>query len=281
MNMKKLSIVFVSILLILTAGIGWTGETQPKENPVYVIKTTLGDIDVELFQDETPKTVANFIGLAEGTKEFTDAKTDKKVKRPYYNGQIFHRVIQDFMIQGGCPLGNGQGGPGYTFADEINAKALELDKIKAFDPEKGPHRFLMIRSQEDFQRFILMPMFRAMNINSQEELDQRKEELEARMKKLTLKEAYENMGYVYSDNGSVHRPVRGSLAMANAGPNTNGSQFFINLADTDWLIGKHTVFGKVVNGMDVVDKIGAVKVDSQNKPVEDVKIISIQRKASP
>ena len=279
--MRNVILTIGMMLCILTAGIGWAGEKKQKENPVYVIQTTLGDIEVELFQSETPKTVANFIGLAEGTKEFEDSKTGKKEKRPYYDGLIFHRVIQNFMIQGGCPLGNGQGGPGYTFADEIDATALGLDKIKAFDPKKGPHRFLMIRSQEEFQRNILMPLYRVMNINSQEELDQRKKEIDARLDKLTLKEAYENMGYVYSENGSEHPPVRGSLAMANAGPNTNGSQFFINLADTDWLAGKHTVFGKVVKGMDVVDKMGAVKVDSEKKPVKDVKIISIHRKTLP
>jgi cyclophilin family peptidyl-prolyl cis-trans isomerase len=278
--MRNVILTIGMMLCILTAGIGWTGEKKQKENPVYVIQTTLGDIEVELFQSETSKTVANFIGLAEGTKEFEDSKTGEKFKRPYYNGLIVHRVIQNFMIQGGCPLGSGQGGPGYTFADEIDAAALGLDKIKAFDPKKGPHRFLMIRSQEEYQRNILKPLFRAMNIKSQEELDQRKKEVEARLDKLTLKEAYENMGYVYSENGSEHPPVRGSLAMANAGPNTNGSQFFINLADTDWLTGKHTVFGKVVKGMDVVDKIGAAKVDSGQKPVKDVKIISIHRKTS-
>jgi len=268
------------MLCVLAAGIGWTGEKKLKDNPVYVIQTTLGDIEVELFQSETPKTVANFIGLAEGTKEFEDSKTGKKVKRPYYNGLIFHRVIKNFMIQGGCPLGNGRGGPGYTFADEIDATALGLDKMKVFGPQKGLHRFLMIHSQEEYQQNIMTPLFRAMNINSQEEFDQRKKEVETRLDTLTLKEAYENMGYVYSDNGSEHPPVRGSLAMANAGPNTNGSQFFINLVDTDWLTGKHTVFGKVVKGMDVVDKIGAVKVDSGQKPVKDVKIISVHRKTS-
>jgi cyclophilin family peptidyl-prolyl cis-trans isomerase len=268
------------VLCILTSGIGWSGEKKQVENPVYVIQTTLGDIEVELFQNEAPKTVANFIGLAEGSKEFEDIQTGKKVKRPYYDGLIFHRVIKNFMIQGGCPLGNGTGGPGYTFEDEIDAIALGLDKIKAFDPKKGPHRFLMIHNQGEYQRKILMPLFRKMNINSQEELNQRKKEVEARIDKLTLKKAYENMGYVYSENGSKHPPVRGSLAMANAGPNTNGSQFFINLVDTDWLTGRHTVFGKVVKGMDVVDKIGAVKVDSKQKPLEDIKIISIHRKES-
>jgi cyclophilin family peptidyl-prolyl cis-trans isomerase len=279
--MRNIILTVGIMLCILTAGIGWTAEKKQKENPVYVIQTTIGDIEVELFQDEAPKTVANFIGLAEGTKEFEDSKTHKKVKRPFYDGLIFHRVIKNFMIQGGCPLGNGRGGPGYVFDDEIDAKALGLDKIKAFDPKNGPHRYLMIRSEEEFQRNLLAPLFRKMNINSQKELDQRKDEFQARLKKLTLKEAYENMGYVYSENGSKHSPVRGSLAMANAGPNTNGSQFFINLTNTEWLAGKHTVFGKVVNGMDVVDKIGDVKVDSQSKPVQDVKIISIHRKTSP
>jgi cyclophilin family peptidyl-prolyl cis-trans isomerase len=278
--MRNLILALGMVLFLLASGIGWTGEKKQNENPVYVIQTTLGDIEVELFQSETSKTVANFIGLAEGTKEFEDSKTGKKVKRPFYDGLIFHRVIKNFMIQGGCPLGNGRGGPGYTFADEIDAKALGLDKIKAIDPQKGPNPYLMIRSKEEYQRTILMPLFRKMNINSQEELDKRKKELQTKLDTLTLKEAYENMGYVYSENGSKHPPVRGSLAMANAGPNTNGSQFFINLVDTDWLTGKHTVFGKVVMGMDVVDKIGAVKVDSGQKPLKDVKIISIHRKTS-
>jgi cyclophilin family peptidyl-prolyl cis-trans isomerase len=278
--MKNLVLALTMLLVLLASGIGWTGERKQSENPVYVIQTTLGDIEVELFQSETPKTVANFIGLAEGTKEFEDIKTGKKVKRPFYDGLIFHRVIKNFMIQGGCPLGNGRGGPGYTFADEIDAKALGLDKIKAIDPQKGPNPYLMIRSKEDYQRNVLMPLFRKMNINSQEELDKRKKEVQARLDSLTLKEAYENMGYVYSENGSKHPPVRGSLAMANAGPNTNGSQFFINLVDTDWLTGRHTVFGKVVKGMDVVDRIGSVEVDSRQKPVKDVTIISIHRKTS-
>ena len=278
--MRNIILTGIMMLCILTAGIGWTAEKKQKENPVYVIQTTFGDIEVELFQDEAPKTVANFIGLAEGTKEFKDSKTGKTVKRPFYDGLIFHRVIKNFMIQGGCPLGNGQGGPGYVFDDEIDAKALGLDKIKAFDPQKGPHRFLAIRNEQEFQRNLLAPLFQKMNITSQQELDKRKAEFEARLESLTLMEAYENLGYVYSDKGSKHAPVRGALAMANAGPNTNGSQFFINLVDTDWLAGKHTVFGKVVKGMDVVDKIGAVEVDSQNKPVKDVKIISIRRQTS-
>ncbi|MEA1945948.1 MAG: peptidylprolyl isomerase [Thermodesulfobacteriota bacterium] len=278
--MKIASVVFTIMLCILTTDVGETGETNQTENPMCLIQTTVGNIEVELFQNDAPETVANFIGLAEGTKESLDAKTREKVKRPFYDDVIFHRVIKDFMLQAGCPLGNGTGGPGYKFADEINASALGLDKIKAIDPKKGPHSFLMIQNQEEYQRNILMPLFQKMNISSQKEMDEKKEEVKSRLNSLTLKEVYENIGYVYSDKGSPHPLVRGSLAMANAGPNTNGSQFFINLADTDWLTGKHTVFGRVVKGMEVVDKIGMVKVDSRSKPLEKVKIISIRLKTS-
>jgi peptidyl-prolyl cis-trans isomerase A (cyclophilin A) len=278
MIMKKAAFTLVMMLCVLAADYGLSAESSKKENPVYIIKTNFGIIEVELFQNDAPKTVGNFIGLAEGTKGFTDSKNGETVKRPFYNGLIFQRVIKDFMIQGGCPRGDGTGGPGYKFEDEIDAVALGLDKIIAIDPQSGPHPFLMIRSQQDFQRNILMPLFRDMQISSQADLDKRRDEVDQRLKTLTIMDAYENMGYSYSDKGSPYAPVRGSLAMANAGPNTNGSQFFINMVDTDWLTGKHTVFGKVVKGMDVVDKIGNVPVGAGSKPAEDVKIIAIYLK---
>ena len=278
--MQRLFILVLTISIILLnsvdSGAG-KGEEIKSENPVYIIKTSIGDIHVELFADKAPETVNNFIGLAEGTKEFTDPKTAKKVKRPFYDGLIFHRVIKDFMIQGGCPLGNGTGGPGYKFKDEIDAAALGMDKIMAMDKTKGPHPYLMIQSQEDYQRNISGPLFRKMNINSQEELSRRKEELEKILFSMTVKDTLENMGYVYSEKGSPYPPERGCLAMANSGPNTNGSQFFINLINTDWLTSRHTVFGKVVKGQDIVDKIGSVEVGTGNKPVEDVTIISIRK----
>lgn len=153
--------------------------------------TTEGTFTAKLFDKEVPKTVANFVGLADGTKEWTDPKTGQKVKKPFYNGLIFHRVIDGFMLQGGCPLGKGTGGPGYEFADEFHPK---LRHSKA-----------------------------------------------------------------------------GILSMANAGPNTNGSQFFVTLGPTPHLNDKHSVFGEVVQGMDVVTKIGSVKTDRSNdKPLKDV-----------
>lgn len=168
----------------------------PAEPGLYaVIYTSMGNIVCRLFEKDAPKTVANFRGLATGTKTWTDTRTGKKRRTPLYSGTIFHRVIPQFMIQGGDPLGNGMGDPGYTFEDE-------------FSPE---HTF-----------------------------DQ-----------------------------------PGVLAMANSGPNTNGSQFFITVAPAPWLNGKHTIFGQVVSGQDVADRISEVPRDDQDKPLTPVKIIRI------
>ncbi len=158
--------------------------------------TSEGNFTARLFDTETPNTVANFTGLADGTKEWTDPRTGRKVKQPYYNGTIFHRVIDGFMIQGGDPLGQGTGGPGYTFADEFNAR-------------------------------------------------------------------------------SRHSKA-GMLSMANRGPNTNGGQFFITLAATPWLDDKHSVFGEVVEGMDVVKRIGSTPTSKPgDRPVKPITIQSV------
>jgi peptidyl-prolyl cis-trans isomerase A (cyclophilin A) len=162
-----------------------------------VFTTTEGTIKIKLFDQEVPNTVANFVGLAEGTKEFTDPKTGQKTKRPFYDGLVFHRVIEGFMLQGGCPLGTGTGGPGYKFADEFHAK--------------------------------------------------------------------------------LRHTKPGILSMANAGPNTNGSQFFVTLAATPWLDNKHSVFGEVVEGMDVVNKIGAVATSKPgDRPLKPITITSVK-----
>ncbi|MEO8680225.1 MAG: peptidylprolyl isomerase [Vicinamibacterales bacterium] len=158
-------------------------------------KTSEGTFKVKLFDDKAPKTVANFVGLADGTKEWTDPKTRSKVKRPFYNGLIFHRVIDGFMIQGGCPMGNGMGGPGYQFADEFGP-GLKHDKD-------------------------------------------------------------------------------GILSMANSGPNSNGSQFFITLAPTPWLDNKHAIFGEVVEGIDVIRAIGKTRIGAQDRPVKEITVESV------
>ncbi|HWB15047.1 MAG TPA: peptidylprolyl isomerase [Vicinamibacterales bacterium] len=161
--------------------------------------TTLGQFTVELFEQQAPKTVANFVGLAEGSKEWKHPGTGQKHTKPFYDGIVFHRVISGFVIQGGDPLGKGYGGPGYQFEDEFH-RDLRHDRA-------------------------------------------------------------------------------GILSMANAGPNTNGSQFFITLGPTPHLDGRHSIFGAVTSGMDVVEKIGQVKTDRDDRPTTPVVInkITIER----
>ena len=162
--------------------------------------TSEGPFTVRLFDQDAPKTVENFVGLAEGTREWTDPRTNKKVSTPYYDGVIFHRIIKGFMVQTGDPLGQGIGGPGYKFKDE-------------FHP-------------------------------------------------------------------TLRHNKAGILSMANSGPNTNGGQFFITLGPTPHLDDRHSVFGEVVEGMEVVVKIGGTPTASQDRPVKDIAIqtITIERR---
>ncbi len=161
-----------------------------------VFHTSMGKITCELYPEEAPLTVDNFVFLARGSKKWTDPKTGEDVSCPLYDGTVFHRVIPDFMIQGGDPMGTGMGGPGYEFEDEIS----------------GKHRF----------------------------------------------------------------DAPGILAMANAGPDTNGSQFFITVAPTPWLNGRHTIFGRVVSGQDIVEAISMVDRDSGDKPLKPVVLNKVE-----
>jgi peptidyl-prolyl cis-trans isomerase A (cyclophilin A) len=159
--------------------------------PNATFTTSIGTFTVRLMPRHAPATVNNFIELAMGQRRWRDPRTGQDSTQPLYDGTIFHRVIRDFMIQGGDPAGTGRGGPGYEFEDEC--------------PPDGP---------------------------------------------------------------TFDRP--GLLAMANAGPNTNGSQFFVTVVPTPWLTGKHTIFGEVVDGMDVVERISTVATGSADRPREDV-----------
>ena len=187
MKMKKVLCLAASLLLLLLStacaagGQNSNGGDKKMGNRIARFETSKGTFDIELFEDKAPKTTGNFITL---------------VEKGFYNGLIFHRVIDGFMIQGGCPKGDGTGGPGYTIPDE-------------FHPD-------------------------------------------------------------------LRHSGEGILSMANAGPNTGGSQFFITLAKTEWLDGHHAVFGKVIKGMDVVKAIGKVETDPfRDRPYEDVKINKI------
>ena len=202
---KNISWTALTVLLIATSAFSGStparkgkGKTKMTAKTAHtaILKTSMGDITIKLFGEQSPKTVENFVGLATGSKDWKDPKTGKDMKEtPLYNETIFHRVIPGFMIQGGDPTGTGRGDPGYRFADEFNP-SLSFD-----------------------------------------------------------------------------RP--GLLAMANAGPNTNGSQFFITAGPTPHLNNHHTIFGEVTSGMDVIEKIINAPRDGNDRPKEAIKINTV------
>lgn len=261
MKFTQKILLTIAVVLIAGPGIAAADTKELSGNPVAVVDTSLGTIKIELFRHAAPKTVENFIDL---------------VEKDFYTGIIFHRVIEEFMIQTGDPQGDGTGGPGYSFEDEMDAGALGLDEMKALDENGAPHPWLGLRSQDEFNALVLGPLFQEMGIDSQEKLDAKREEFERRLFALTVKDVYENMGYVYQRGLPSYPPKKGYVAMANRGPNTNGSQFFVNLVDTPWLTGKHTVFGKVIDGMNIVENIGSVPTDESSKPLTPVVIESIR-----
>ena len=176
------------------------------------------------------------------------------------------------MIQGGDPLGTGTGGPGFRFADEIDGRALGLNKLRALDLERGQMHPYFEVSWPQFQQRVLM---RGINPT----MPDRQARYDAALKEwngVSLLKAYEALGYQYTD-GLPSQPIkRGTLAMANSGPNTNGSQFFISVRDNDYLNGKHTVFGRVTEGMEVVDAMSSLPTGQGSVPQQPVKIISIR-----
>ncbi len=253
-------------------------QSETLNNPVATIETNKGTITIELWPNIAPMTVENFTGLANGTKEWTDPKTGEKVTRPFYDGLIFHRVINDFMIQGGCPLGDGRGGPGYRFEDEthehgekIKGKIADEDTaLTVFQKVILPYLNAAQGDPEKIDPEIQAIVERVMGAQSGEAI------MEKTVEYFIEKTGYE--GEVYTQ-GRVKAPVGyGTIAMANSGPNTNGSQFFIvtKKGGTPWLDGKHTVFGKVIEGMDVVHEIENSEKGPQDKPVNDITMISVR-----
>lgn len=186
----KNKILLVVVLMIFAATLSAAGRKKTMDKNYAILETSMGQIVCELLDKEAPQTVKNFIGLAKGEIGWMDPKTNEIEKKPLYDGTIFHRVIPDFMIQGGDPMGNGMGGPGYKFDDET-PQTTKFDKP-------------------------------------------------------------------------------GRLAMANSGPNTNGSQFFITVAPTTWLDGRHTIFGNVIKGYDVVVKISLAERDQRDRPLTEI-----------
>ena len=237
-------------------------------NKFITIETNYGNIELELFADIAPKTVSNFIGLAEGSKEWFDNKSNSKVKKPFYNGLIFHRVIKDFMIQGGCPEGTGTGGPGYSFEDECYEEGEPIIG-KISDDNIGLDLFNQIiapylGSNPNPDKEVVEIANKCVELQSVEPL-----------KAKPIEYYLEKTGnHYFNRKGKLKASVDfGTICMANSGPNTNGSQFFIvtKKDGCDWLNGNHTVFGKVIKGMEVVQKIENLPKNQNDKPIESSK----------
>ena len=234
---------------------------EDRLNPLLLISTSQGNIYIELFPNEAPRNVANFMALAEGEVEFIDADTGAEFKPLYFNGMRFHRVITNFIIQTGSGAYHPRGAHADELPDEINADYLGLDRLPVLNPDGSFNRMLNISSKSKFDEIILKPLYRRMNIDGKAELLARQEAVLKQLQEMTVKRAYENQGYSYSNSNPGRGVTRGVVALANTGPDTNAAEFFISLADADWLTGKHTVIGKVVEGMEVADTIGAIPID--------------------
>lgn len=257
-------------------------EKLDPQNPIFLMKTTEGDIYIELFQKDTPQTVENFIGLATGTKTYRNPITLEKETKPFYDGLSFYRIRRGFFIQTGDPIGTGTADLGYTFEDEINATALGLNKLHVFDEKGQLHPHLREDSeyvQKILQQVLLPKWSQSFQIPATLKEEEKKkifdEKVFPHFQSLTFKEFFEACGYQFKDSIPAHAPKRGYLAMANAGPNMNGSRFFINVVDNDWLAGRNTVFGRVIRGLEVADKIAEAEVDNNYKPKKDIRIVSI------
>lgn len=252
-------------------------EMEDLRNPLMLLQTNRGDMVVELFPAQAPQTVANFVALAEGNKPFIDPATGQQVQRPYYDGLLIHRVIRGFMIQGGSITGRSTGDPGFSIEDEINAVSLGLDRMPLIDETGHPNPVLGIRDQAGFSRKVLEPLYADMGIDSEAALEARLGEVDDRLRSMSLMDYYGLLGYDYSRRFQSRAPVSGVIAMAGGGPDTAGAQFFLTLADAPWLAGKHTVFGRVRAGMEILEAISRVPVDVNNRPLESVTILLVRR----
>lgn len=274
----------LAILFSLITATGTHADTasallamENSQNPLIVLSTSQGEIYLELFPGEAPNNVDNFLELAEGEKLFSNPETGEPVQTRYYNGMRFHRVLPGFLIQAGSPAYNPLGVQLELLDDEINADALGLDQISAVNPDGSFAEMLNIESKADFHEHILTPLYSLRNISDVETaLDLQYQTLVV-LNGMSVKAVYENQGYRY--NASLQsRPIeRGVVALANSGPDSNGAEFFISLGDAPWLTGKYTVIGKVVEGQQVMDRIGETAVDAEQFSSRSTLIYSMRR----
>lgn len=246
-------------------------------NPLVLMTTSKGPIYIEMLSGEAPANAANFIALAEGEVEFHDPASNAVFRPRYFDGMRFHRVVPGSFIQAGSPALHPLGGPPRTLGDEINADSLGLDAQPLIAADGLVNRRLNAADRSEFAEEVLAPLYRVMGIDSEAELLERQREAAGRLADMSLKDAYENQGYRYQDAAPTRAVARGVVALAGDGPGRNGPEFFIALRGLPWLSGRHTVIGKVVEGMDTVDAIGSTAAGPESPPRDGAVIYSVRR----
>ena len=241
---------------------------EDTSHPLILMRTSRGDIYVELFPESAPRNVANFIALAEGQVPLFDVATQQEVQPNYYDYRVFYRIMRNTLVQAGAPRSLEDAHPEYSVIDEINARDLGLNDAKVLDETGAPNPLLNLADRQAFEDSILIPLYRKLGIETPEALESRQFEVHKALREMSLRQAYENLGYRYNDRLSARPPLRGSLAMAQAEPNSNQAEFYFLLQDAPWLAGRATIIGEVVDGMEFVDRIdqGAVLRGDSTEP---------------
>ena len=280
---NRLIKIYVLLLGLITTSqvysdaISAEAAMEDSTNPLVLLSTSTGDIYIELLPDEAPNNVENFLALAHGEIEFEDPNSNTRFQPRYFDGMQFHRVVPGFVIQAGSPFYNPLGAPDNLLRDEINANSLGLDRLPVMDEQGNFNPILNIGNRIEFHDVLLKPLFDRLNIETETNMLERQYEVLEILQGLTVKEAYENQGYRYREDTSTRGVTRGVVALTNAGPDQNGPEFFIALQDSPWLSGKHTVIGRVVEGIETADAIGTNEVDPVNPSQFATLIYSLRR----
>ncbi|MEX0618508.1 MAG: peptidylprolyl isomerase [Pseudohongiellaceae bacterium] len=253
--------------LIVTLSLCWTmhaaadlnsamAAMESRDNPLLLVSTSQGAVYIELYPGEAPRNATFFSELAQGESVLADPRTGASLPpSPYFDGLAFYRSIPGLLVQAGIPWQQVTGLPVNEPPEEINAAGLGLNRIPLFNPDGSLNERMNVSGRRDFENRVLIPLYRSLGVESEQELVDRQDELRRALDDLTLQQAYENNGINFSD-GPVTRPFsRGSVGLVRSLPGSNGPEFFIMTADADWLTGRYTVVGRVVEGMEVVERI--------------------------
>ncbi len=263
---RKLPVLCLALLLPQLTLADISSATQAMEdsgNPLLLFDTSRGEIYIELLPREAPQNVANVLALVSGEKEIEDPNSGFVFRPNYYDGMRFHRVIPNFVIQTGAAVNHPLGTPGAALRDEINADSLGLDRQLVLQANGATNAMLDINNRAEFESEVLSHLLADMQVDTSEELVDQQERIFQRLQSLSVKALYELQGYRYQTSTRTRAISRGTVVLANSGPDSNSAEFFIALVDSPSLTGKYTVIGRVAEGMEVADAIGATEIDPQ------------------